>query len=101
MDAWQVVVVGQQVVGTYDEVVVLVAINGIACYLEVDGVGAREIVVHEFHLKGIGEGNGVEDGFDVVIAVFSSADDVETEVYLCARKYDHNFYDFSVFSFSF
>ena len=46
VDAGQLVVVGEEMVGSDDEVVALVAVDGIACDLKVAGDVGGEIIVH-------------------------------------------------------
>ena len=90
MDTGDIEVAGQQVVCLNDEILALVAFNGVSRDLEVAGCVGGELLAHELYLKGIGEVDGVEHRLKVVIAVRPLGDDVESEIDFGTGEVNHN-----------
>ena len=87
--AGQVGMVGLQgVVGTDDEVALLVASVEVT-YFEVAVGGGGERGVHGDDLEGVAEGDGIEDGLEVVVAVGALFHYVQSQVYLRNGECNH------------
>ena len=62
-------VVLQQLIGTYDEVALFVALNVHICHFEVAVYIGRETIAHGDNLQGVHDGYRVEHGLQVVVSV--------------------------------
>jgi hypothetical protein len=79
----------QEVVGLYDEVLLLVAVDMEVGDFQVTVDWRGERLVHGKNLEGVGDGNGVEYGLKVVITVRSALYDVEPEIDFADRLSNH------------
>ena len=90
MDTGYIEVACQDVVCLYNEVLALVAFDGVARDLKVAGCVGWEFLAHELYLKGIGEVDGIEHCLKVVIAVRSLGDDVQSQIDFGTGEVYHN-----------
>ena len=67
-----------------------VTVDGIARHLQVAVCQGRETLVHLFYFECIGERNGIEYGFKVVVAVGAFGYDVESKVNFTTRESNHS-----------
>ena len=89
VDARQLIVCGKQLVGLRNQVVLLIAINGVARNLQITGILGREVLVHILNLERIGQRNRVEHGLNIVVTILACGYDVESKIYLGAWKCYH------------
>jgi len=79
----------QQVVGTHHEILLLIAVDDDVRHLQVTVYGRRKLLVHRKHLKGVADRDGIEDGLQVVVTVWTALNDVKSEVDLADRMSYH------------
>ena len=89
MNAGQFKILRQQCVSLYYKVVFLITIDRVSCNFQVARLVRREVVVHEFNFKCIGKGNGIKDGFKIVIAIFAFGSNVKAKINFGTRKCQH------------
>jgi hypothetical protein len=89
----------QQVVGTYYEILLFIAVNHDVRHLQVTVYGRRKLLVHRKHLKGVADRDGIEDGLQVVVTVWTALNDVKSEVDLADRM-SYHIYGFTIYRFT-
>ena len=79
----------QQVVGTHHEVLLLITVDHDIRYLQVAIYSRRELLVHLEHLKGVTDGNRIENGLQIMVTVRATFYDVKPEVDFADRMRNH------------
>ena len=89
VDAWKVVVLGNQGVCLDHQIVLLVTGNGNAIDFEVACSVYGKFVIHAFDFQGIGELSGIEHRLELMIPVAPLVYNIETKVNLGAGECNH------------
>ncbi len=90
IDGGQRVALCETLVCSDHEVVLWVALDGDVCDLDVAGMGRwLSAGCLQCYLEGVCKGDGIEDCFEIVIAVGTTLNDVEPKVDFCYGKNEH------------
>ena len=89
MDAWKVVVLGNQVVCLDHQIVLLVTGNGNTIDFEVACSAYGKFVIHAFDFQGIGELSGIEHRLELMIPVAPLVYNIEAKINLGAGECNH------------
>ena len=91
MNSRKFVIFSQQIIRFDNKVVCLITIYYVSCYLSITIYKRRKFFSHVFDFKCIIKGNGVENCFQIMVAVSSFLNNVKSKINLGARKCYHCF----------
>lgn len=90
VDAGDVEVGGNEVIGLHHEIVRLVAGLKVTADVDVDIPAAGKAVVHLLDFQYISEWSGIENGLNIMETIFAQTHDVQSEVDFATRKRYHS-----------
>ena len=85
MEAGQGVALAHLIIGTYDQVVLFVPFDVHASHLQVAMITGGEIRMHRRQFQHVADGEWIENGLQVVVAIAPFGYDVQTQIDLGNR----------------